>query len=319
MDVTRHQGKEAGLLAPLFVGVQVVLALVLGLGISFAQAGDDKAAVATPPQVTISLTSPAPPPSAARVVEGSFWSASLARNMPLTVYLPQSYDSSSRPFPVLYMLHGLGGSNKDWQRWGLFDTATQLISKGEVPPMIIVTPAGESGYWIDHFNGGPRYGSYIARDLVAHIDATYRTLPGGQFRAIGGMSMGAHGALQLALNNPGEFSIVGAHSLVLRTKQQAFAFFGDQQYYEKHDPVSILAKSPERARWLRIWIDIGRSDSWFKSTNAFRQQLVSQAIPHDWRDWEGGHDAAYCSAHIVDYLRYYGAAFESRLSLSSTH
>jgi enterochelin esterase-like enzyme len=236
--------------------------------------------------------------------------------MPLTVYLPPSYDSDQRPLPVLYMLHGLGGSNMDWQRWGLFDAATRMIEKGEIQALIIVTPAGESGYWIDHFNGGPRYGSYVTQDLVPYIDANYRTLPDPLFRAVGGMSMGAHGALQLALNNPGAFSIVGAHSLVLRTKQQAFAYFGDQPYYERHDPVSIIARNPDRARLLRIWIDIGRSDSWYAAANSFHGQLASRSIPHVWKDWEGGHDAAYCSAHIVDYLRYYGEAFNSRLPLS---
>ena len=259
------------------------------------------------------LSSPAPvvPPSPARVAEVSFWSQSLGRVMPMFVYLPPAYLNNDKPLPVLYMLHGLNGSHNDWQRMGLFDTATQLIASGQIPPMIIVAPAGENGYWLDHFNGGPRFGSYVSKDLVAYVDKHYRTAPERAFRAIGGMSMGAHGALQLALNNPNTFSIVGAHSVALRTKQQAFPLFGDETYFRQHDPVSILAKDPGRANGLRLWIDIGRNDSWFKAANAFHSQLQSLNVAHSWQVWDGGHDAAYCSSHIADYLRYYGQAFAS--------
>ena len=211
--------------------------------------------------------------------------------------------------PVLYMLHGLNGSQVDWQRWGLYDVATNLIESRAIPPMIIVAPAGEGGYWMDHYNNGPRWGTYIARDLVSYIDATYATIPVAGYRAIGGMSMGAHGALQLALNNPGEFGIVGAHSLVVRNKQQAFPFFGDNAYFAKIDPVSIVTREPSRTKGLRIWIDIGRSDTWFTSTNAFHGQLVSLAVPHTWNAWDGGHDGTYCASHIADYLRFYGDSF----------
>jgi S-formylglutathione hydrolase FrmB len=234
--------------------------------------------------------------------------------MPVLIYLPPAYDSATTAnFPVLYILHGLNGSRFDWQRWGLFDTATQLMATGQIPPMVIVSPdGGGNGYWMDHFNGGPRFGSYISKDLVTYVDKNFRTIANGQFRAIGGMSMGAQGALQLALNNPGEFSVVGAHSLALRTKQQAFDFFGDQQYFEKNDPVSIVAKNADRARGLQIWIDIGRGDPWFPAADSFNQLLDAKGIAHTWRVSQGGHDGVYCSSHVSDYLRFYGGAFAAK-------
>ena len=249
-------------------------------------------------------------PSESRVIDSSFWSGSLGRHMPLKVYLPPGYESDNASrFPVLYMLHGLGGSHAEWQRQGLFDAATALIRQGDIPPMIIVTPEGESGYWINHAGNGPRYGSYVSRDLVSYIDSAYRTEAKGAARAIGGMSMGGHGALQLALNNPGEFEIVGAHSVALRTKEQAFDFFGDSAYFQAHDPLSIAARDAARARGIKIWIDIGSSDPWFARAQQFHQQLQSQDIDHVWQPWAGGHDGVYWSAHVADYLRYYGSAF----------
>jgi S-formylglutathione hydrolase FrmB len=252
------------------------------------------------------------PESSSRIVRSTFWSASLEREMPFQVYLPQGYDSGNTArYPVLYMLHGLGGNQTDWENEGLFLAATQLIAAGEIPPMIIVTPSGESGYWMDHAENGPRFGSYVSKDLVSLIDRNYRTLAGRSTRAIGGMSMGGHGALQLAFNNPDEFGIVGAHSVALRRKDQAFSFFGDMAYFQAHDPVSMVQKSPSVARRFTLSIDIGRSDQWNAAATQFHNQLMTQNVQHSWSNGSGGHDGAYWSSHVGDYLRFYGDAFEA--------
>lgn len=283
------------------IAAALLLAISLGSGNATASAGAE-------------LLAGSPP----RVVNNSFWSPALGREMPFEVYLPHGYDSgTSARYPVLYMLHGLGGNQTDWEADGLFATATQLIASGEIPPMIIVTPSGEAGYWMDHANNGPRFGTYVSKDLVSLIDRDYRTLANGSARAIGGMSMGGHGALQLALNNPGEFGIVGAHSVALRRKDQAFSFFGDLSYFQAHDPVSMVQKRPALARQLTIWIDIGRADEWSAAASQFHQQLLSQNVQHAWTNGGGGHEASYWSSHVVDYLRFYGKAFEAASLASS--
>jgi len=254
-------------------------------------------------------------PSAARILDRTLASQSLGREMGYSVYLPPGYDSSADTrYPVLYMLHGLGGSQRSWQNDGLFQTATDLIQSGEISPMIIVTPEGERGYWIDQANNGPKYGSYVSKDLVATIDGNYRTIPMRKDRAIGGMSMGGHGALQLAMNNPDEFGVVGAHSVALRDQAQAFSFFGDKQYFEAHDPKSLCLKNPGAASRFVIWIDIGTKDSWFDAASAFHAQLQSENLPHLWHVYAGGHDDAYWTSHAADYLRFYNQAFASPAS-----
>jgi S-formylglutathione hydrolase FrmB len=207
------------------------------------------------------------------------------------------------------MLHGLGGDQHMWESEGLFTTATNLIRSGAITPMIIVTPAGDDGYWMDHAANGPRYGSYISSDLVSMVDREYRTMPSAAYRAIGGMSMGGHGALQIALNNPDEFSIVGAHSVALRRKDEAFPFFGDLQYFQAHDPVSLVDKNPSVARKLSIWIDIGISDPWMGAASLFNQELTADHVQHVWMTSVGGHDGDYWQAHVADYLTFYGDAF----------
>jgi len=248
--------------------------------------------------------------SAPRVLERKLWSASLGKEMSYAVYLPPGYDSAETArYPVLYMLHGLGGDYLTWKKDGLFEAATNLIQSGDIGPMIIVTPEGERGYWIDQAGSGPRFGSYVSSDLISTIDHAYRTLPNRLMRAIGGMSMGGHGALQLALNNPDKFGIVGAHSVALRRQEQAFAYFGDKQYFEAHDPVSLCSRNPVQAKRLSIWFDIGTKDGWYGPAEALHRQLDGASVPHEWHVFSGDHDDAYWRAHVGDYLRFYSESF----------
>lgn len=241
--------------------------------------------------------------------ERTFWSEALGREMPYAVYLPPGYDPASpRRYPVLYMLHGLGGNHlEEWPGYGLLDAAASLIASGELQPLIIVLPEGEDGYWVDHANGGPAWGTYLARDVVAEIDGRFATLtsPGG--RAIGGNSMGAHGAIQLAINFPGVFGVVGVHSPTLRTFEEAPPYFGDRSAFEARDPARLVRTHPEIARQLRIWIDVGDRDPWGPRTAALHQLLLDEGIPHQYTVMSGAHDDEYWTAHVRDYLRFYGS------------
>jgi hypothetical protein len=138
--------------------------------------------------------------AASRVERSVFHSAALGREIAYTIYLPSGYDESTQnSYPTLYMLHGMGGHNTEWEGYGLLDAADKLIATGEIAPIIIVLPQGDQSYWVDWADGGPTWGLYLARDVVQHIDARFRTVANPSGRAVGGLSMGAHGALQVAL------------------------------------------------------------------------------------------------------------------------
>src|SRR5207247_1885175 len=149
------------------------------------------------------------------------------------------YDSSTAArFPALYMLHGIGtgtgGSDSEWYAYGLLERADQLMRAGEMPPFLIVLPQGDGGYWVDQADGGPRWGTYTARDVVGEIDGHFRTAADRAHRAIGGLSMGADGALQLAMRYPDVFGAAGADSPTLRACRDAPPFFGDEAYFDAH-------------------------------------------------------------------------------------
>lgn len=263
----------------------------------------------TAPKATMRAT--ARPLSGSTLTERSLHSAVLGRDLSYFIYLPAGYAESGARYPVIYMLHGYGGSNTEWLGYGFPEAADKMMTAGEIPPLIIVLPQGDQAYWVNHA-GGEQWGDYTAEEVVPFIDATYRTIPDARHRAVGGLSMGAHGALQLALNYPGVFGVVGMHSPTLRdyrSAQDIFGFWGDEAYFDAHDPVHLVQAYLDRARELKIELDVGAQDvDWRESTVAFHSLLTRLNIPHQWNIWPGIHDGAYWSAHDRDYLRFYAAA-----------
>lgn len=240
----------------------------------------------------------------------SIQSAALNKTMDYWVYLPPTYSTTNNRFPVLYMLHGLGGSSSQWKTMGLFDKADELIRNRQIAPLIIVTPQGDNGYWMNQADNGPRYADYVIQDLISHIDTTYRTLPDAAHRAIGGLSMGGHGAIQLALNYPGMFGVVGGHSPVFRTEAQAFPFFGKGETYQQRDPVSLVRDLDVPVPFA-LWLDMGREDRWLPRTSYFERLLTQRGIAHEWRLNPGDHQSNYWEQHIPTYLRWYDQALRA--------
>jgi enterochelin esterase-like enzyme len=243
----------------------------------------------------------------------TFTSRALGRAMPYSVYLPPGYTTSAARYPVLYMLHGMSGTNEEWQSYGIFDRADAMIRAGQLQPLIVVLPQGDKAYWVDHaVTDKQAWGRYMAQDVVSEIDTRFRTVADSAHRAIGGVSMGAHGAVQLALNYPGTFSVVGAHSLVLRRFDTAPAFFGLPADYAKRDPMQLAVAKTELLRGLDLWIDIGAQDPWAGLAKQFDVELADLKVTHVWHEWTGDHSASYWSAHVGDYLRFYGDALAKR-------
>jgi enterochelin esterase-like enzyme len=259
-----------------------------------------------------SPANPSPPVSTSRSERRAFFSTALNRTMPYEVFLPPAYGSSlTTRYPVLYMLHGIGGNDQEWLSYGLFTEADRLMTSGQIAPFLIVLPEGEDGYWLDHASGGPRWGTYTAVDVVSEIDGHFRTLADRRYRGIGGNSMGGHGALQLAMNYPRVFGSAAAHSATLRGLAEAPAFFGDEAYFDAHDPVHQFQQHPEIGRQLRLWIDIGNQDTWRPEVEAFHRQLLQAELPHEWHEYPGIHYGDYWTAHVDDYLSFQSDVFIS--------
>lgn len=244
----------------------------------------------------------------ARVVEGQLTSELLGAVKPYLVYLPPGYGNDTRRYPVLYMLHGMGGNYQEWQDQGLFAKAADMMTDGEIPAYIIVTPQGDQSYWLNWVNGGPQYGDYVVREVVPHIDAKFRTLTSPSARAVGGLSMGGTGALQMAFNHPEIFGIAGGHSPTLRTEETALDYMGQGSYFRSQDPVSLARSSPGAAQ-VRIWLDVGDQDEWRSRVDELHEALLERGIGHEYHNFPGQHESEYWMAWEHLYLQFYGRAF----------
>ena len=145
---------------------------------------------------------------------GSFYSQSLDENRNYTIYLPEDYYQSDEEYPVVYFLHGFGGTNNSYNAF--HSSLNSMMSDDSIIDMIVVSADGSTDLYSGSFytnsilNGN--YEDYIAYDLVNHIDDSFRTLAMREFRALSGHSMGGYGAFRLGLYHSDIFSSFAAHS-----------------------------------------------------------------------------------------------------------
>jgi putative tributyrin esterase len=235
----------------------------------------------------------------------------------IRVYLPPSYgrpDAAQRRYPVVYLLHGWPGSDGNWFGSGQADrSADALIAQGRVPEVILVCPNGNCGLmgrslYMNGAQGDCRMEDYVAHDVVAWADSTFRTLAAPSARGVLGLSDGGTGALNLAFLHPATFGACASLSadLVLDPKE-----FGLGNVLGKADAARRVAEySPEftaskRADQLKtqvIYFDCGVSDESIEENRTFHRTLVSLGVPHTWREFSGSHTWGYWREHLRDAL-----------------
>ena len=140
---------------------------------------------------------------------------------PLAVYTPPGYDAAgSRRYPVLYCAHGYTGDvgalvgSRKWDT-NVVQWADRLIAEGRMPPVLLVIVDGWTRFggsqYVDSIHNG-EYATYLVRDVIAHVDAAYRTIPAEGGRAIFGKSSGGFASMHLVLAHPGTFAAFASHS-----------------------------------------------------------------------------------------------------------
>ena len=209
-----------------------------------------------------------------------------------TIYLPADYKTSGRKYPVLYLLHGMGGDHNDWSNYGSLNLSTRnAINDGQVGQLIIVMPKAYSSFYVDDFDKEHQYESFFLKELMPHIESTYPVLTGKKNTAIAGLSMGGYGASYYAFNYPEKFclcySMSGAvEGLGIDQVPSVQEIFEDHGYSSSN--FSSLPK---------YYMDCGKSDPLVHSANVNTYTyLTSINFPVTYRETDGAHDWVFWAA-----------------------
>lgn len=251
----------------------------------------------------------AAPREALRVKDVTFRSASLNRDMPYRIYLPQKYGQSAGRFPVLYLLHGIYGNFKDW------DTQSHLQQYARNLDLIIVMPDGGNNWYVDSATvPQKRYEDYIVKDLIAEVDGRYRTIAARESRAITGLSMGGYGSLNLALRHPEIFIFAGSLSGALNApsdlgpRQPEFqaslleAFGPPGSTARNENDVFLRLKRADVSRLPYIYLACGEGDAFIDLNRQFAAQLLAEHAHYEAHDAPGGHDWEFWDKSIKGML-----------------
>lgn len=233
------------------------------------------------------------------------FSAAMQKNIRCVVITPDNYSQSQEPLPVVYLLHGHGGSYSNWIR-----RVPAIDSLADVYNLIIVCPdaASSSWYFDSPVDSSFRYETFTAKELPRYIDSKYRTIATRKGRAITGLSMGGHGAFFLALRHPQTFGACGSMSGALDITLIKGGFhlpnrLGDTvmnvQYYSNWSVLNMLDHYDQKDS-LEFILDCGTKDFIFDMSQAAHEKMTQRKIPHDYIERPGKHDWNYW-ANAVKY------------------
>ena len=263
-------------------------------------------------------------PAAAELRPGTFRSEALGRDVSYIVDVPLSYEGSgSRTYPVVYALHGLFEGSGFWERRGLSPILARLRESGVVPEFLVVAVDGGNSFFVNAPGG--RYEDMVTKDLVAHIESSYRVVAGRKGRALLGVSMGGYAALHIAFEQPGLVAAVATHSAMLleripsaeqgagRWHMAAFnKVFGDpidSALWAENDPL-VWARKVDPKAAPKLYLDCGAEDR-YSLANGHRELhriLDERGVAHEFELPPGDHGYEFVRARLEKSLRFLGSA-----------
>ncbi|HZL35653.1 MAG TPA: alpha/beta hydrolase-fold protein [Tepidisphaeraceae bacterium] len=199
----------------------------------------------------------------------------------MQVYTPPGY-SKDKKYPVLYLLHGIGGDETEWERFATPDVLEDnLLADGKAAPMIIVMPNGRAevddhpkGDIMRHAAAFAKFEDDLLKDVIPTIESRYSVKSDREHRALAGLSMGGGQSLNFGLAHTDTFAWVGGFSSAPNTK-----------------PPGQLLPHPDQAKKLRLlWLSCGNKDGLIGISQRVHVYLKEHDVPHIWNVDSHAHD-----------------------------
>lgn len=213
------------------------------------------------------------------------------------VYLPPGY-ASERKYPVLYLLHGIGGDPHEWTGYVKADVILDnLISDGKAVPMIVVLPNGRA-MADDRSIGNPfepvkaasfaKFEGDLLKYLIPAIEKKYPVIADREHRALAGLSMGGGQTFNFGLGNLDTFAWLGAFSAAPNTK-----------------PPAELVPDPAvaRAKLKLLYISCGNKDGLINFSQGVHRYLKEHDVPHLWNVDDHGHDGETWGSNLYHFAQ----------------
>jgi len=232
-------------------------------------------------------------------------SKSLGTHRRMRVYTPPGY-TTNRKYPVLYLLHGIGGTDTEWtEACHANNVIDNLLAEGKIQPMVLVFPDGNSARTVADLAAGGRgagagapggrgagtgrggagrmgmdawltpFENDLLKDIIPYVDSHYSVYSDRDHRALAGLSMGGGQTLNIGLVHPETFAWVGGFSSAPDTRQ----------------PPSALVPDPAVPKQLKlIWLACGNKDGLIRISQAVHGYLKENDVAHIWHVDGNAHD-----------------------------
>lgn len=212
----------------------------------------------------------------------SYDSKSVGTTRKMYVYTPPGY-STAKKYPVLYLLHGIGGDETEWNRFAkpnvLLDN---LIADGKATPMIVVMPNGRAQKndraQGNVFASAPAFAAFeqdLLKDVIPTIEERYSVRADREHRALAGLSMGGGQSLNFGLAHLETFAWVGGFSSAPNTKP----------------PAELLPDPAAATAQLKLlWVACGKKDGLIRVSQGVHAYLKEKGVPHVWHVDGNAHD-----------------------------
>lgn len=227
----------------------------------------------------------------------------------VTIYTPPGYETSNESYPVLYLLHGVGGDEEAWINYGrAAQIMDNLIAEGKAKPMIVVMTNGNvaqeaapgessNGFekpqmMLPHTMDGKFEETFP--DIIKFVEANYRVKSDKAHRAIAGLSMGGFHSMNISRYYPNMFDYVGLFSAALVPREDATA-----KVYSDVD--NTLKQQVENGVKL-YWIGIGKADFLYNNNVEFRDKLDKLGLKYAYVETEGGHTWTNWRTYLSEFV-----------------